>query len=186
MLLATEIRRGMVIKLDGENFTVLETQHITPGNWRGMVKAKLRNLKTGSSKEHRFNPSDKLEQAVLEQKEMEFTYKSADQYVFMDLTTYEELHLDKDLLGDAANFLLENLQVLVNYCDDAPTGIQLPTTVDLKVTETEPGLKSATVTNVYKAATLQTGVVIQVPPFVNIGETIRVDTRDGSYVERVR
>ncbi|MBI5368558.1 MAG: elongation factor P [Planctomycetes bacterium] len=186
MLLATEIRKGMVIRVEGELFTVLETQHITPGNWRGMVKAKMRNLKSGSSKEVRFNPSDKFEQAMLEQKEVQFTYKNADHFVFMDLANYEEIHLDRELIGDAAGYLLENSEILVNYCDNAVTGVQLPTTVDLKVTDTEPGLKSATVTNVYKPATLETGMVIQVPPFVNPGEKIRVDTRTGEYVERVK
>jgi elongation factor P len=182
---ATQIRKGMVIRFDNELYTVLETNHVTPGNWRAMVFAKMRNLKTGSSMEQRFRSTDRVEQVMTEQKDAEYLYASGTMYTFMDTTTYEQVEIDRTLIEEAVSYLLPNMQVKIDYIDNALTGITLPSSVELEVVDTEPGLKSATVTNVFKPAKLETGITVQVPPFVDVGEKIRVDTRTGEYLERV-
>lgn len=186
MINATEIKKGMVLNFEGQLWVVLSYEHITPGNWRAMVKARLRNLKTGNSKEQRFSANDRVDVATIEQKEMEFLYAKGDQFLFMDLATYEECSLSRELLADAAWYLLPNTEVKVNLYEGAAVSVELPTTVALLVKETDPVLKGSTVTNQFKPATLETGLVVQIPSFVSVGERVRVDTRDGSYVERVR
>ncbi len=182
---ATQIRKGMVIRYENELYSILETNHVTPGNWRAMVFAKMRNLKTGSSMEQRFRSTDRVEQVTTEQKDVEYLYASGTMYTFMDTGTYEQIEIDRSLLEDAIPYLLPNLQVKIDYIDKEITGISLPSSVELEVVETEPGLKSATVTNVFKAAKVETGITVQVPPFIEAGEKIRVDTRTGEYLERV-
>ncbi len=186
MLNATEIRKGMIIRHADGIYEVLDVQHVTPGNWRAMVQTKMRNLKTGSATEYRFRSSDRVEQVVTELKPMEFLYTAGENYVFMDMTSYEELHLPSEVVGDAVKFMLTNTNVMISYVDGKPVGVQLPTTVDLRVVETEPVLRGATITNQFKPAKLETGLVVQVPSFVERDELIRVDTRSGDYVERVK
>ncbi|MDQ7780674.1 MAG: elongation factor P [Planctomycetota bacterium] len=186
MINATDIRKGMIIRHDGEIYDVVDVQHITPGNWRAMVQAKMRNVKTGSTTEYRFRSSERVEPIHTEQRQMEFLYRSGSNFVFMDMTSYEELVLQPETVGNSVQFMLSNASVLVNYVDGSPVAVQLPTTVDLKVVETEPSLRGATVTNQFKPAKLETGLVVQVPAFVEVNETIRVDTRSGEYVERVK
>jgi elongation factor P len=186
MIQATQIRPGMVILFEKELYRVLSVHHVTPGNWRGMVQTKLRNLKTGSNYEHRFRSEDRVEQGNLEQHEMEYLYASGDEYVFMNTETYDQVHLHPEVLGDAVYYLTPNCRLQVDFHDGNPVAIELPLTVDLKVVETEPGLKGATVTNQMKPAKTETGLIVQVPPFIDVGEKIRVDTSDGKYLERAK
>ena len=174
----------MVIKFNNELHSVFKMTHRTPGNLRGFVQVKLRNLRSGSMFEHRFSSDDKVEKAILEQIEMEFLYQDGEDYHFMNTVDYEQMHLNKDILGDAVEYLIPQMKVKVEFHDGKPLGVELPATVDLKIVETEPGLKGSTVSNVTKAATLETGLVVQVPPFLNIGATIRVSTSEGTYLER--
>lgn len=186
MIAATQIKRGMTIKHNGELYRVFAFQHITPGNWRGMVQTKLKSLKTGSIIEHRFRSEDKVEQAYLETHEMEYLYTDGTDYYFMNTETFEQIHLPKELLGDAIRYLIPNIRLQVEFYEGRSIGVEMPGSVDLKVVSTEPSLKGATVSNVNKPATLETGLVIQVPPFINEGELIRVDTSEGKYLERVK
>lgn len=186
MISATGLRRGMVIRKDGELFSVFSFTHLTPGNKRGFVQSKLRNLRTGALIDHRFRSVDTVERVALEQQEMEYLYKDGTDYVFMNTTTYEQVPLGEDLLGNSILYLVPNITIRVEFHQQTPVGIQLPTTVDLEVVETEPGLKSATASSVNKPAKLETGLVVQVPPFVNAGEKVRVETASGSYLERAR
>lgn len=186
MISATSLRRGMVIRKDGELFSVFSFTHLTPGNKRGFVQSKLRNLRTGALIDHRFRSVDTVERVALEQQEMEYLYQDGVNYVFMNTTTYEQVHLGENLLGNSILYLVPNITIRVEFHQQTPVGIQLPTTVDLEVVETEPGLKSATASSVNKPAKLETGLVVQVPPFVNAGEKVRVDTNSGAYLERAR
>jgi len=174
----------MVIRHQGELFSVFSLYHRTPGNKRGFVQTKLRNLRNGAMIEHRFSSEDFLERAFLDEKEVEFLYQEGDVFTFMDTTTYEQYSLNRDVLGDTVGYLVPNLQLKVEFFEGKPIGIELPPTVDLKVVETEPGLKSATVSNVTKPAKLETGISVQVPAFVNPGDRIRVDTTEGNYLQR--
>jgi elongation factor P len=184
MISATQLRPGMVIKFNKELFSVFKMEHRTPGNLRGFVQVKMRKLSSGSMMEHRFSSEDKVERASLEQHEMEYLYDDGEFYYFMNTETYEQMHLMKDLLGDATNFLIPNLKVQVEFYEGKPLGVELPPTVDLLVLETEPSLKGATVSNVTKPAKLETGLVVQVPPFISEGEKIRVSTSESAYLER--
>lgn len=186
MISATALRRGMVIRKDGELFSVFSFTHLTPGNKRGFVQSRLRNLRTGALIDHRFRSVDTVERVALEQQEMEYLYQDGADYVFMNTTTYDQVHLGEDLLGNSILYLVPNITIRVEFHQQTPVGIQLPTTVDLEVVETEPGLKSATASSVNKPAKLETGLVVQVPPFVNAGERVRVDTNSGAYLERAR
>ncbi len=186
MIAATQMKRGMTIKLNGELYRVFSTMHITPGNWRGMVQTKLKSLKTGSIIENRFRSEDRVEQAYLETHEMEYLYTDGTDYYFMNTATFEQIHLPMDLLEDSIPYLTPNIKIQVEFYEGRPIGIDLPPSVALKVISTEPALRGATVSNVSKPATLETGLVIQVPPFVNEGEVIRVDTAEGKYQERVK
>jgi elongation factor P len=186
MIAATQMKRGMTIKLNGELYRVFSTMHITPGNWRGMVQTKLKSIKTGSIVENRFRSEDRVEQAYLETHEMEYLYTDGTDYFFMNTATFEQIHLPMDLLEDSILYLTPNIKIQVEFYEGRPIGLELPPSVELKVVSTEPGLKGATVSNVNKPATLETGLVIQVPPFVNEGEVIRVDTSEGKYQERVK
>src|SRR5579872_1978204 len=184
MIPATQLRPGMVIKFNNDLYSVFKMEHRTPGNLRGFVQAKMRNFKTGTMIEHRFSSEDKVEKAALDEQEMEYLYDDGEFYYFMNTETFEQMHLMKDLLGDAVNFLIPQLKLTVEFYEGQPLGVELPATVDLTVVETEPGLKGATVSNVTKPAKLETGLVVQVPPFINEGEKIRVSTAEGTYQER--
>jgi elongation factor P len=183
---ATQIRRGMIILFNGDLCKVMEFRHHTPGNLRAMVQAKLRNIKTGSSFEHRFRSSDTVERATLEQHEMEFMYSDGSHHHFMNTESYEQVALSGEELGDAAQWLTAGLKIQAEFYDGAPIGIDLPPSMELTVTRTDPTMKGATVSNVNKPATLENGVTVTVPPFVNEGDRIRVDPTEGRYIERAK
>lgn len=183
---ATQLRAGMVIMYNNDLYRVTNVMHVTPGNWRGMVQTKLRSLRTGNSTENRFRSEDKVDRVTLEQHEMEFLYSDGEQYHFMNTENFEQIALTDDDLGDAKSYLLPNTRISVEFHDGRPLGVALPKTIDLKVTETAPGLKSATVTNALKPATVETGLVVPVPNFIDIGDVIRVDTETGAYVSRAK
>ena len=184
MISATQMRPGMVIKYNNELYTVFSVSHRTPGNLRGFVQAKMRSIRTGSMTENRFSSEDKVDKAIMEEQEMEYLYDDGEYYYFMNTETYEQMHLMKDLLGDATQYLIPELKVAVEFYEGKPISVELPASVDLRVVETEPGLKGATVSNVTKPAKLETGLVVQVPAFITEGEKIRVNTSEGTYLER--
>jgi elongation factor P len=181
---ATQMRPGMIIKHNNELHAVFSVEHRTPGNLRAFIQAKLRNLRTGAMFEHRFRSPDPIDRVVVDEIAMEFLYSDGDDYYFMNTENYEQTHLKRDTLGDAVEYLISNLQIKVSFFDGVAVGIELPQTVELTVVETEPGLKSATASSVTKPAKLETGLVVQVPPFINEGEKIRVDTAEGAYLSR--
>ena len=184
MVYATQLRPGMVIKFNNELFSIFSVFHRTPGNLRGFVQAKMRSLRSGAMIEHRFSSEDKVERAVLEEHEMEYLYDDGDYFYFMNTDNFEQMHLTKDILGDGVQYLVPQLKVNVEFFEGRAISVELPATVDLTVVETEPSLKGATVSNVTKPAKLETGLVVQVPPFIKEGDKIRVSTSDGSYLER--
>ena len=186
MIPATQLRVGMTILYNGEPYRVVSVQHITPGNWRGMVQTKLKNLKTGSSAENRFRSEDKLEKAHLEQHEMEYLYNDGTDYHFMNSATYEQMSLTAEVLGDNVYYLTPNIKFMIEYYEGAPVGVDPPKIVELKVVDTAPNMKGATVTASVKPATLETGLVVNVPPFIESGEIIRVGTEEGKYLERAK
>ena len=181
---ATQLRPGMVIKHNNDLHSVFSVEHRTPGNLRAFIQAKLRNIRTGAMFEHRFRSGDAIEKITVDEEKMEYLYADGDSYCFMNTETYEQLHLGRDILGDSVDYLIPNLQITVEFFDGKPVGVELPQTVELTVVETEPGLKSATASSVTKPAKTETGLVVQVPPFINEGEKIRVDTSEGAYPSR--
>jgi elongation factor P len=183
---ATQLRAGMIIKHQNDLFRIANVVHVTPGNWRGMVQTKMRNVRTGTQIENRFRSEDKVDRVTLEQHEMQFLYGSGDEYHFMNTESFEQIVLDEEALGDAVKYLIPEFRVQVEFYEGRPIGVSLPKTVDLKVTHTEPGIRGATVTNVLKPATVETGAVVQVPNFINIGDVIRVDTESGEYLSRAK
>jgi elongation factor P len=184
MLTATQLRPGMVIKFNNELFSVFKMEHRTPGNLRGFVQVKMRNLRNGSQIEHRFSSEDRVEKAIMDEQDMEYLYDDGEYYYFMNTENYEQMHFTKETLGDAVDYLVPQLKVTVEFYEGKPISVELPPTVDLKVVETEPGLKGATVSNVTKPAKLESGLVVQVPAFINQGEKIKVNTSEGTYQER--
>jgi elongation factor P len=184
MIAATQLRPGMVVKFNKELHTVFSMVHRTPGNLRGFVQAKMRNIRSGSMIEHRFSSEDKVERIALEEHEMEFLYEDGEFYHFMNTETYEQIQLTTANLGDNTQYLIPNLKVNVEFYEGSPISVELPPSVEMVVKETEPGLKGATVSNVTKPAKMDTGLIVQVPPFINEGDRIRVSTTDGSYLER--
>ena len=181
---ATQLRPGMVIRHNNDLHAVFSVEHRTPGNLRAFIQAKLRNIRTGAMFEHRFRSADAIDKVTVDEVEMEYLYSDGDSYYFMNTENYEQTHLTKDVLGDAVDYLIANLQIKVEFFDGKAVGVELPQTVDLTVVETEPGLKSASATNVTKPAKTETGLIVQVPPFINEGEKIRVDTSEGAYLSR--
>ena len=186
MIQATQLKRGMVIRHDNDLYRVVEAQHKTPGNLRGMVQAKIKNLKSGSISDHRFRSVDMVERAILEETEMEFLYKDGDMFHFMNNETFEQMGLSDEVLGDAVPYLMSNIRLKIEMFEDRPVGIELPQTVDMTVMETEPAIKGASVSNVGKPAKMETGLIVNVPAFIAEGERIRIDTSTGTYVERVK
>ena len=184
MISATQLRPGMVIKFNNELYSIFSVNHRTPGNLRGFVQVRMRSLRSGSMTEHRFSSEDKVEKALLEEQEMQYLYDDGEYYYFMNTENFEQMHLMKDLLGDATEYLIPQLMVKVEFYEGKAMSVELPATVDLLVVETEPGMKGATVSNVTKPATLETGLVVQVPSFITEGEKIRVNTAEGTYQER--
>ncbi len=186
LITATQLRPGMLIHHNGDLHRIMSVMHITPGNKRGMMQTKLRNLRTGTQNEHRFRSDDSVEKVSLDQHEMEFLYASGDEYCFMNTESYEQLQLSAETLGDAVPYLIPNIRLQVDFYDGAPVAVNLPKTVDLKVTDTSPGMKGATVTNVLKPATTETGLIVPVPSFIDTGDVIRVETETGEYVSRAK
>jgi elongation factor P len=181
---ATQMRPGMIIKHKDQLHLVFKVEHRTPGNLRAFIQAKLRNLKSGAMFEERFRSADAIEKVVVDEVSMEFLYNDGDDYYFMNPVDYEQTVLKGATLGDAIEYLTPNLQIKVSYHDGQAVGIDLPASVELTVVETEPGLKAATASSVSKPAKTETGLVVQVPSFINEGEKIRVDTSEGAYLSR--
>ncbi|HEX4036849.1 MAG TPA: elongation factor P [Acidobacteriaceae bacterium] len=181
---ATQMRPGMIIKHNNDLHLVFSVEHRTPGNLRAFIQAKLRNIRTGAMFVERFRSPDPIERVVVDEIPMDFLYNDGDDYYFMNTENYEQTHLKRDTLGDAVEYLTANQQIKVSFHDGTPVGIELPQTVELTVVETEPGLKSATASSVTKPAKTETGLIVQVPPFINEGEKIRVDTAEGAYLSR--
>ena len=182
---ATRLKKGMLVKLERDLFRVLDLQHFTPGNKRGFVQAKMRNIRTNALTDHKFRSEDDVERAILEERQMQYLYRDGASFHFMDTETYEQLHIDIEVLGDNANYLVPESTIQVEFYGSEPVGIELPITVDLKVTDTVPGIKGATASAQVKPATLETGLVVQVPPFVNISDIVRVSTETGEYLKKV-
>lgn len=185
MIQATQVRKGMFIRHDKDLYRVVSTEHVTPGKGRGMVQAKIRHIKSGAIMDHRFRSGDRVDRVVLDQTEMEYLYQDGDTYHFMNGETYEQIALSAETLGDAVPYLIPNIKLEVQFFEGSPIGISPPLTVEMKIVETEPAIKGATVSNVTKPATMETGLIVQVPPFINEGDVIKVDTASGAYVERV-
>src|SRR4026208_1866693 len=181
---ATRLKKGMLVKMDQDLFRVLELQHVTPGNLRGFVRVKLRNIRSGTLSDQKLRSEDTVERATLDEREMQYLYKDGDDYYFMDTTSFEQVHISSEALGDSVGFLKAEMTINVEFYGTEPVGIELPQTVDLKVTDTAPGIKGATASNQIKPATLETGVVVNVPPFVNTGDKVRVNTETGEYLSR--
>lgn len=184
-LQATRIKRGMIIKLDGELVRIIDVMHVTPGNLRGFVRVKGRNLRTQSLAEQRLRSEDVVDRAVLDEKEMQYLYHDGDGYHFMDTATYEQVHMTTEMLGDAVGYLKTESTIKVEFHGEEPVGVELPPTVDLKVVETVPSIKGATANAQTKPAVLETGITVVVPAFVEEGEVIRVNTDTGEYLSRV-
>ena len=184
MATAVELRRGMAVKMDGDLYVVLTHQHVTPGNWRAYVQASLRSIKTGRISEKRFRSTEEVQVVALDPKNMQFSYKENDEYHFMDMDDYNSYTLQENIVGDAKDYLKENLEVMVLFYEGNPIEIELPASVNLKVAETEPGVRGNSANNVMKSATMETGLKIDVPLFITQDELIKVDTRTGQYLGR--
>ena len=184
MVTAGDFRNGVTFEMDGNVYSIIEFQHVKPGKGAAFVRTKIRNVISGAVTEKTFNPNDKYPTAFIERKDMEYVYNDGDLYYFMDSETYEQLPISPNVLGDNFRFVKENMVCKVLSYKGNVFGIEPPNFVELQVTETEPGVKGDTATNVTKPATLETGAEIKVPIFINEGEMIRVDTRTGEYMER--
>jgi len=183
-LQATRLKKGMLIKVDQDLFRVIDLMHVTPGNLRGFVRVKMRNIRNGSLSDQKLRSEDVVERATLEEKQMQYLYQDGDDYYFMDTVTYDQIHISSEALGDSVNYLKAEMTISVEFYGEEPVGIELPQTVDLKVTDTVPGIKGATASNQIKPATCETGLVVNVPPFINTGDMIRVSTDTGEYLAR--
>ncbi len=186
MISSNDFRPGVVIQLDGDLYVVVDTHHHKRAQRQAFVRARLRNLKTGAILERNFASDDRVAQVSLDRKPMQYLYRHGDEYVMMDHETFEQLSLPADLLGDGADYLQENTDVTVVFYEERPIAVELPNAVELAVVETAPGVRGDTVSGGSKPARLQTGVIVQVPLFVSPGDRIRVDTRTGAYLERVK
>jgi elongation factor P len=186
MLKATQLRPGMIIRHEGDLYTVHSVDHRTPGNKRGAMATKMRNLRTGSIVDYRFRAEDFVERAIVDEIEHDYLYGEGETFHFMNSETYEQLELSREILGDAAEYIVPNSKVKLEFYEGKPIGVVLPDTVDLTVVDTEPGIQKATASSVMKPAKLETGLTIQVPPFINNGDRVKVDTSEGRYVQRAQ
>ena len=186
MISASDFRNGVTFEMDGKVMQVVEFQHVKPGKGAAFVRTKMRNVETGAVTETSFNPTAKFDEAFVERKDMEYSYNDGDLYYFMDMETYDMLPISKDMLGDAFKFVKENMSCKVMSYKGSVFGVEPPNFVELEVTETDPGFKGDTATNVTKPAIVETGAEIKVPLFINPGDRIRVDTRVGEYLERAK
>jgi elongation factor P len=183
-LSANRMKKGMLIKIGEDLFRLLEVRHMTPGNLRAFVQVKMRNIRSGSLADNRFRSEDTIERATLDEREMQYLYQDGDAFYFMDTTSFEQVQISSEALGDSVSYLKPEMTIQVEFYGTEPVGIELPVTVDLKVVETAPGIKGATASNQIKPATTETGLVVNVPPFVNEGDMIRVSTETGEYLAR--
>ena len=186
LIQATQLRPGMIVEYNKDLYRIMTITHITPGNWRGMVQTKLRNLRSGSSSEVRFRSEDEVDKMMLDTKQMQYLYHDQHGYHFMDTESYEQIALADEDLGDAMSYVVPETMISMEWVEGKPVGIDLPSAVDLKVVETAPGIKGATASAQRKPATLETGIVVQVPSFIEEGELVRISTLDGSYLERAK
>ena len=184
MIYASDFRKGITFEMNGEPHVVLDFQHVKPGKGAAFVRTKYRNILTGATREEAFNPNDKFPKAHIETKQMQYLYNDGELYYFMDQDTYDQVPLTAELVEDAVKYIRENDVATVKFYKDNAFTVEAPNFVDLEVIETEPGVKGDTATNVTKAATVETGAVIQVPIFINEGERIQIDTRSGEYLGR--
>jgi elongation factor P len=184
MYSTAEFRRGLKIEIDGKPYTIVEFQHVKPGKGGAFVRTKLKNLETGQVLEQTFRSGAKVDIPNLEENNVQYLYQDGDSYVFMDNDTYDQLFIAEEYLGDAVNYLKANIEAKVLFFNGKPIGVDLPITVELEVTETEPGVKGDTATGATKNATMETGLVVQVPLFIEQGEVLKIDTRTGEYLER--
>jgi elongation factor P len=185
VIAATQLKVGMIIMHNGKPHRVTNVLHVTPGNWRGMVQTRLVNIETGSNTEHRFRSEDKVEKANMEQHSLQFSYRAADSFHFMNTESYEMIDLPADVLGDAVHYLVDGMVITADYFSGRVVGIEVPMFVELNVTETTPNIKGAAVQNTSKPAILETGYEIKVPPYIEVGNRVKIDTRTGEFVERV-
>ena len=181
----TDFRNGFTMLIDGAIFSIAEFQHVKPGKGSAFVRTKLKNIKTGAVLDRTFRSGDKVDEVRLEKREMQYLYSEGDTYYFMDLDTYEQTPVERDVIGDGAGLLKESENAYLLVAREEVIGVDLPNFVTLAVTHTEPGIKGDTATGAVKPATLETGYVVQVPLFINQGDTLKIDTRTGDYVERV-
>ena len=184
MASANDLRRGQAINYNGDISVVLDVQHRTPGNLRAFVQATLRSIRTGKSSDVRFSSTEKVETVPMMTKKMEFSYKDGDDFVFTDPENYETVTLSPELVGDAKNYLVENAGVVITFIEEKAVSIEVPASVILTVTDSPEGIRGDSANNVQKAATVETGITIQVPLFIKTGEKIKIDTRTGKYMER--
>lgn len=182
---ATRLRKGQLIKHNDDLFRVLDLQHMTPGNKRGFVNARLRNVRAGTLLDHKFRSEDQVERAVLDEREMQYLFQDGDSFCFMDTSSFDQIHMSAEVLGDSISYLLPESTIRVAFFEQEAVGIDLPSTVDLRVEDTAPGIKGATAAAQVKPARLETGLVVQVPPFINPGDVVRVNTETGEYQARV-
>jgi elongation factor P len=179
-----DFKNGMTLQLDGTLFSVVEFQHVKPGKGGAFVRTKLRNVRTGAVVERTFNAGVRVGLAIVERKDMQYLYSDGDDYVFMDLDTYEQLHVPGPVVGDARSYLVEGATAQVATHEGVPISVELPASIVLQITQTDPGVKGDTRTGALKPATLETGLVVQVPLFLEQGQRVKVDTRSGAYIER--
>ena len=184
MITAGDFRKGITVEWDGGVWNIVDFQHVKPGKGAAFVRTKIKNVMTGAVVERSFNPTDKMPRAIIETKEMQYVYNDGELYYFMDVETYEQLPLNQDQVEDAIPFVKEGTNVTMKFFKGAPFSVAAPNFVEMEVIDTEPGFKGDTASNTYKPATIETGYTLQVPLFINIGDHIRIDTRDGQYMER--
>ena len=183
---ASEMKKGQTVKIDGVLYVIVDFQHVKLGKGGAVYQTKFKNLIDGGIRDQRIRAEENIEEAYLEKRKFEYLYSAGSEHYIMDLENYDQIMLDDDAFGDGPQYLKPNTQLLVSMYQGKPVVVDLPNTVDLEVTDTAPEIKGATATNQYKPATLETGLIVQVPPFVKVGEKIRVDTRTGEYVTRVK
>ena len=186
MLKSTQLRPGMIIMHEGDLHVIYSVDHRTPGNKRAAMATKMRNLRNGSMIDHRFRAEEFLDKVTVDEIEFEYLYSDGEGHHFMNTENYEQLQLQNDVVGDTKDYLIPNTQVKIEYYDNKPIGVLIPDTVDLVVVETEPSIQKATASSVMKPAKLETGLVINVPPFVGTGDKVKVDTTEGRYIQRVQ
>lgn len=185
MISTSDFRTGLTIEIEGEIYTIVDFQHVKPGKGAAFVRTRLKNIRSGSVTERTFRAGEKVERALMERRPMQFLYAAGDDYFFMDTESFEQMTINRERLGNDIKYLKENMDIAVVLYQEQVIGTELPHAVELRVAETEPGIKGDTASGGSKPATLETGLVVQVPFFITIGDVLRIDTRSGEYIERV-